>query len=31
MLTVFGALYELKRENIKQCQAEGIEVALIRE
>lgn len=28
MLTVFGALYELERENIKQRQAEGIEVAL---
>ncbi|QLG37643.1 recombinase family protein [Paenibacillus sp. FSL W7-1088] len=28
MLTVFGALYELERDNIKQRQAEGIEVAL---
>jgi DNA invertase Pin-like site-specific DNA recombinase len=28
MLTIFGALYELGRENIKQRQAEGIEVAL---
>lgn len=28
MLTVFGALYELERENIKQRQAEGIEIAL---
>lgn len=28
MLTVFGALYELERENIKQRQMEGIEVAL---
>ncbi|MED1801993.1 recombinase family protein [Brevibacillus porteri] len=28
MLTIFGALYELERENIKQRQAEGIEVAL---
>jgi len=28
MLTVFGALYELERENIRQRQAEGIEIAL---
>jgi len=28
MLTVFGALYELERDNIKQRQAEGIEAAL---
>ena len=28
MLTVFGALYELERESIKQRQAEGISVAL---
>jgi DNA invertase Pin-like site-specific DNA recombinase len=28
MLTVFGALYDLERENIKQRLAEGIEVAL---
>lgn len=27
MLTVFGALYEMERETIKQRQAEGIEVA----
>lgn len=28
MLTVFGVLYELERDNIKQRQAEGTEIAL---
>ena len=30
MLTVFGALYELERENTKQRQSEGIAIALRR-